>query len=141
MVMILPPQPRYRTRTSHLAPFWAAAGLYRHDPYDETLQAAEWDRLGFSSEILRAFRRAGFSCYRLIPPCPDWLLGSVPGLGPARLAEVRRLLPYAREIYAGPPCPGAALETERRLAASKIPGQDAFLARQVRRHLFEEPPV
>jgi hypothetical protein len=111
--MMLPPEQRYRTSTHHLAPFWAAHGHYRHDPDDAEIRAREWDGLGLDPATATLLLRAGLTCYRVVPPCPDWLLRSIPGIGPVHLAEIRRILPYARDIYAGPDCPGRAIEAAR----------------------------
>jgi hypothetical protein len=111
--MMIPPEHRYRTSTHHLAPFWAAHGQYHHDPNDEQIRVREWDGLGLDPATVVLLLRAGVTCYKLIPPCPDWLLRSIPGVGPVHLAEIRRILPYGRDIYAGPDCPGRATELAR----------------------------
>lgn len=141
MVMILPPERHYRTRTSHLAPFWEAHRVYWHAPYDDELQAAEWSGLGLERETVLALRSAGITCYRLLPPCPDWLLASIPRLGPVRLAAIRRILPYGRDIYAAPLCPGRRLENARSVLEATSPGVDAYLAEQVRREAAGEPEL
>jgi hypothetical protein len=120
--MMLPPEQRYRTRTSHLGPFWIALGRYHHDPDDAEIRALEWDHLGLNPETVTLLLRAGLTCYRVVPPCPDWLLGSVPGIGPVHLDRIRRILPYGRAIYDAPDCPGSCHEAARaarsRLAAA-----------------------
>jgi hypothetical protein len=107
---MLPPSPvRKRTGAAELAPFWRALARYRHDPRVPGLLAAEWDGLGLEATADDLIR-SGFSCYRAVPPCPDWLLATIPGLGPVALARLRRILPYDRDIYAGAPCPGRLIE-------------------------------
>lgn len=119
-MIVLPPTRRYRTRTDELAPFWRANALYRHDPDDGELLMIEWLPLALDVAVVHLLLSAGISCYRVVPACPDWLLASIPGLGPVRLAELRRILPYARDIYAGPACPGARLERERRSGPANV---------------------
>lgn len=141
MVMIVPPERRYRTSTAHLAPFWEAHRIYWHDPYDDEIAEAEWSGLGLDRDTIMAIRRAGITCYRVLIPCPDWLLRSIPRLGPTRLEALRHVLPYGRAIHAGPRCPGAKLETARRAEQNRDPGFDAYVAEQARRQLGGEPEL
>jgi hypothetical protein len=134
MVMLVTSR-RYRTGTAELAPFWRALALHRHDPYDVELLAAEWDGLCLTPETRRALDEAGFSCYRAVPPCPDWLLRTLPGLGEARLRVLRRVLPYDRDIYASPPCPGRVLEDCRIATAGAPPAPPIALGEWVTRAL------
>lgn len=140
--MMLPPPPvherRYRTRTEALRPFWYAFRVYRHDLHDRQVEACEWSDLGFDRALCCLLWRSGFSCYRLIQACPDWLLLSVPGLGKTRLTEIRRVLPYTREVYNLPLCPGHRLENERNIKDAHL---DAYLAEQVRRQIAGEPEL
>jgi hypothetical protein len=132
--------PRYRTGTAELAPFWRAQYLYRHDPWDGELIACEWGPLGLEGTADQLLR-AGFTCYRAVPACPDWLLRTVPGLGDVRIAALRRILPYSRDIYAGPLCPGRVMENARAMERLGTPAIDAFLAEQVRRQVDGEPEL
>lgn len=133
--------PRYRTGTRELAPFWRAQAIYRHDPWDPDILLHEWSGLNLEPETELALRRAGFSCYRTVPPCPDWLLRTIPGLGPARLAALRHILPYERDIHAGSLCPGRVLENGRAVDRLRTPEIDAYLAEQARRSLAGEPEL
>jgi hypothetical protein len=141
MTLLVPSSRRYRSQTAQLGPFWTAFALYRHDRWDDELREAEWGRLGLSDSTRRLLYRAGFTCYRLVPACPDWLLRTVPQLGPLRLAEIRRILPYARNVWDGPRCPGQRLEEARAVAPATHPGLDAYLAEQARRELCGEPEL
>lgn len=137
---MLPYRRRYRTGTAELAPFWRALYLYRHNPWDGELMTSEWGPLGLEATADHLIR-AGFTCYRSVPPCPDWLLASVPGLGPKGIQALRRLLPYHRDIYQGPLCPGRVLENARALGDLRSPELDAYLAEQARRELAGEPEL
>lgn len=129
---------RYRTGTAELAPFWRAMSLYRHDPRDENLYLAEWATLGLDVGVVCALTGAGLSCYRVVPPCPDWLLATIPGLGPARIEVIRRLLPSSHAIYDGPLCPGRVIENARSV---ENPDLDAYLREQARRETTDEPEL
>lgn len=139
--MMLPPERRYRTSTSHMLPFWEAHRVYWHDPYDDEVADAEWAGLGLDPETVLAIRRAGITCYKLLVPCPDWLLRSIPQLGPVRIAALRHVLPYGRAIHGGPRCPGAKLEMARRVERARDPAVDAYVAEQARRQLDGEPEL
>lgn len=139
--MMLRTPPRWRTGTAELAPFWRAQMVYRHDLWDHDAHEVEWAGLGLDPVIEHALYRAGFSCYRAIPPCPDWLLATIPDLGPARIAALRRVLPYSRDIYQGPLCPGRVLENARAVQKLHGPHLDAYMAEQARRELAGEPEL
>jgi hypothetical protein len=140
-MMHLDRPPRYRTGTAELAPFWRAQALYRHDISDPDILQYEWTWLSIDPVTETALWRAGFTCYRAIPPCPDWLLRTIPDLGATRVAALRRILPYARDIHAGPLCPGRVLENSGALGRLRPPELDAYLAEQARRQLAGEPEL
>jgi hypothetical protein len=102
--------PRYRSRTHELGPFWRAMDTYRHNRWNAELRAAEWADL--APLTVGALVRAGFTCRRQVEACPDWLLKTIPSLGPVGLKALRRIMPYRRDIYRHGACPGE--EVERR---------------------------
>lgn len=110
-MMLTDQEPRYRSRTHELGPFWKAMGVCCHDRWDAELRAVEWAAV--TPVVVGALLRAGFTCIRQVEAAPDWVLRTVPGLGPVGIRQLRLVVPHRRDIFRRERCPAYALERDR----------------------------
>lgn len=113
------PHPRFRTRTRELRPFWQAMATRRHPTEDLELRVPEW--AGIPSPIVNRLAAAGITCNRQVESCPDWLLKTVPELGPDQIGLLRLFFPYRRDVHRVPTCGAQQLQNQRWLDANTVP--------------------
>jgi hypothetical protein len=115
---------RFRSRTTEMGPFWAALSGHGHDPHDSTLMGHEWAWVEIRTA--RYLIDAGLTCSRHVEACPDWLLKTVPGLGPVAIAALRKVFPYRRDVFRTPVCAAKQTENQRWLDRNTHDTADAI---------------
>ena len=79
---------------------WGRAQRWRAHPLNHRAEIGV-----FPSAVRRALFRAGFTCRSQVITCPDWLLRTVPGIGPKSLRHIRERLPFDPDLPWDADCP------------------------------------